>query len=133
MTDLEAGARLEAADYLRLRDAVGWRSAECDEATLRAALDRTWNVVARDGGRVVGIGRLLDDGAFYATIWDVIVEPDAQRRGVGTAIFERLLEEASACAIVALVASPLGKPLYERYGFSSDDGRGVAMLFRPNG
>jgi GNAT superfamily N-acetyltransferase len=133
MTDLETGARIEAADYLRLRQAVGWRSAELVDAAVQSALDRTWNVVAREGGAVVGVGRLLEDGAFYATIWDVIVVPEAQRRGIGTAILERLLEEASARSIVALVASPAGKPLYERYGFTSDDGRGVAMLMRPNG
>ena len=133
MTELEAGARLDVADYLRLRDAVGWRSAELDHTVIQAALDRTWNIVVREDDRIVGIGRLLDDGAFYGTIWDVIVDPPAQRRGIGTAILERLLEEAAGRAIVTLVASPMGKPLYERCGFSSDDGRGVAMLLRPNG
>ena len=133
MTELEPGARLEIADYLRLREAVGWRTTGVEDAVLQAALDRTWNVVAREGGRVVGIGRLLEDGALYATVWDVIVEPQAQRRGLGTAILERLLEAAASRAIVALVASPAGRPLYERYGFSSEDGRGVAMLFRPKG
>ena len=133
MTNLEAGARIDVADYLRLRDAVGWRSAALDDAAVQAALDRTWNVVAREDGAVVGLGRLLEDGAFYGTIWDVIVVPEAQRRGIGTAILERLLEQAGERSIVALVASPAGKPLYERYGFTSDDGRGVAMLMRPNG
>jgi GNAT superfamily N-acetyltransferase len=133
VTDLEAGARLEVADYRRLVGAVGWRARVLDDDVVQAALDRTWNVVAREDGEVVGIGRLLGDGAFYATIWDVIVDPPAQRRGIGTAILERLLAEASSRGIVTLVASPAGKPLYERYGFTSDDGRGVAMLMRPNG
>ncbi len=132
MTELEAGARIDVADYLRLRESVGWRSAALDDAAIQSALDRTWNVVAREAGHVVGIGRLLDDGAFYATIWDVIVVPEAQRRGIGTAILERLLDEASGHAIVTLVASAAGRLLYERYGFTSDDGRGVAMLMRPN-
>src|SRR5581483_4651082 len=121
------------AEYLRLRESVGWRTVELGDEAVQAALDRTWNVVAREDGAVVGIGRLLEDGAFYATIWDVIVVPEAQRCGIGTAILERLLEEAAARSIVALVASPAGKPLYERYGFTSDDGRGVAMLMRPSG
>ncbi len=62
----------------------------------------------------------------------MIVVPEAQRRGIGTAILERLLDEASGHAIVTLVASAAGRLLYERYGFTSDDGRGVAMLMRPN-
>jgi GNAT superfamily N-acetyltransferase len=133
MTELESGARIDVAEYLRLREAVGWRSAQLDDPAVQAALDRTWNVVAREDGEIVGIGRLLEDGAFYATIWDVIVVPDRQRDGIGTAILERLLEQAGERAIVTLVASPAGKPLYERYGFTSDDGRGVAMLMRPDG
>ncbi len=130
--ELESGARLQASDYARLRAAVGWRPAPRAEV-VQAALDRTWNVVAREEGAVIGIGRLLEDGALYATIWDVIVLPEAQRRGVGSAILERLLERAAGRGLVVLVASPAGRSLYERYGFRAEDARGVAMFLRPSG
>ncbi|HUJ55676.1 MAG TPA: GNAT family N-acetyltransferase [Gaiellaceae bacterium] len=133
MPELEAGGRLEAADYRRLRAAVGWSTPPADDTALQAALDRTWNVVAREQGEIVGIGRLLDDGALYATIWDMIVVPGAQRRGIGTAIVERLLERAAGRTIVALVATPEGRPLYERFGFRPGSDGSVAMLLRPPG
>jgi GNAT superfamily N-acetyltransferase len=131
MPEIEAGTRLEVAEYRRLRAAIGWRTPPVDDATLQAALDRTWNVVAREGDEIVGLGRLLDDGALYATVWDMIVVPEAQRRGIGTAILERLLERAAERTIVALVATPAGRPLYERFGFRSESDGSVPMLLRP--
>jgi GNAT superfamily N-acetyltransferase len=129
--ELEAGARLAVADYRRFRAAVGWIAPPGDDEAVQAALDATWNVAAHENGKLVGIGRLLDDGTLYATIWDMIVLPEAQRRGVGRAILERLLEYASARTIVALVATPAGRPLYEAYGFQAESGGSVGMLLRP--
>jgi GNAT superfamily N-acetyltransferase len=131
VAEVEAGARLEAAEYRRLRAAVGWGTPPADDAAVQAALDRTWNVVARQEGEIVGIGRLLDDGALYATIWDMIVVPEAQRRGIGSAILVRLLDRAAGRTLVALVATPEGRPLYERHGFRVESRESVAMLLRP--
>jgi GNAT superfamily N-acetyltransferase len=129
--ELEEGVRLAAAEYCRFREAVGWIPPPVHDAELQAALDGTWNVVAREHGELVGIGRLLDDGALYATIWDMIVLPGQQRHGVGRAILERLLHRAERRTIVALVATPSGRPLYEEYGFRTEDSGSVGMLLRP--
>ena len=131
MLELEEGVRLAAAEYCRFREAVGWVPPPVHDAELQAALDGTWNVVAREHGELVGIGRLLDDGALYATIWDMIVLPGQQRHGVGRAILERLLHRAERRTIVALVATPSGRPLYEEYGFRTEDSGSVGMLLRP--
>ena len=131
MVEIEAGARLEAAEYRSLRAAVGWSAPLADDAALQAALARTWNVVAREAGAVVGMGRLLDDGALYATVWDMIVAPEAQRRGIGTAVLQHLLRQAAGRTIVALVATAAGRGLYERHGFRAEDGGGTGMFLRP--
>jgi GNAT superfamily N-acetyltransferase len=131
MAEVEAGARLDAGDYRRLREAVGWATPPLDDATVQVALDRTWNVVAHSEDGVVGIGRLLDDGALYATIWDMIVLPAEQRRGIGSAILERLLERAEGRTIVTLVATEAGRPLYERFGFRVESGGSWGMIRRP--
>ena len=131
MAEIEAGGRLEAADYRRLRAAVGWSTPPLDDSALQSALDRTWNVVAREDGALVGIGRLLDDGALYATVWDMIVAPNVQRRGIGAAILGRLLDRAAERTIVVLVATVPGRELYERFGFTPEDGGGAGMSLRP--
>ena len=45
---------------------------------------------------------------------------------------ERLLARASRRTIVALVATPSGRPLYEEYGFRTEDSGSVGMLLRPS-
>jgi GNAT superfamily N-acetyltransferase len=132
VAEIEGGARILVDEYRRLRDAVGWGTPD-DDRPLQEALDCTWNVAAREDGELVGLGRLLDDGALYASIWDMIVVPEAQRRGVGTAILARLLERAAERTIVALVATEAGRPLYERHGFRTASGGGVGMILRPGG
>jgi GNAT superfamily N-acetyltransferase len=131
--ELEDGAHLDVAVYLALRRTAGWIEPPAVDADVQQALDRTWNVIARDPeGDVVGIGRLLEDGALYATIWDMIVHPDRQGRGIGTMILQRLLAQARSRTIVALVATPLGRPLYERYGFRTESNGSVGMVLRPD-
>jgi len=132
MPELDEGARIDVGEYRRLRETVGWSAPAASDAALQAALDGTWNVTAREDGELVGLGRLLDDGALYATIWDMIVVPGEQRRGIGRAILERLLARASARTIVALVATPAGRPLYEEYGFTVESSGSVGMLLRPS-
>lgn len=130
-TVYEQDASIEPRTYRALRRAIGWFDPALDDASLGAALDRTWNVVARNDDRVVGIGRLLDDGALYATIWDMIVDPDYQQRGVGRALLDLMLARAAARTIVALVATPHGRPLYESVGFALESNGSVGMLMRP--
>lgn len=130
-TVYEHDASIVPHTYRALRRAIGWSDPALDEASLAAALDRTWNVVARRDDRVVGIGRLLDDGGLYATIWDMIVDPEHQRRGIGRAILDVMLARTSARTIVALVATPHGRHLYESVGFELESRNSVGMLMRP--
>jgi GNAT superfamily N-acetyltransferase len=132
VAEIEAGARIQVEDYRRLRESVGWGTPDGDDA-IQSGLDVTWNVVAREGGEIVGIGRLLDEGALYAALWDMIVVPHAQRRGIGSAILDQLLERAAERTIVVLVATAAGRPLYERHGFRTESFGGIGMILRPGG
>jgi ribosomal protein S18 acetylase RimI-like enzyme len=42
-------------------------------------------------GRLIGLARCTSDGAFNATIWDVLVDPDFQGQGLGKALVEGLV------------------------------------------
>lgn len=127
----ELGARIDTEVYRGLRAAAGWSEPAAGDAELAAALARTWNVVALDRTHAVGIGRLLDDGALYATIWDMIVLPTHRRQGIGRRILNLLVAQAATRTIVSLVATPDGRPLYERAGFRLESRGSVGMLMRP--
>jgi hypothetical protein len=69
-------------------------------------------------------GSLAGQGALglygrAGTIAKMIVAPRFQRRGLGAQILRVLLTEASnrSMTTLGLVATPLGRPLYEREGF----------------
>ena len=127
---LTEGDRLDPYEYRRLRGAVGWSEPAVDDDILGAALDSTWNVTARDdAGELLGMARLMDDGALYATVCDMVVDPSHQHSGVGRAIFERILARAGGRSLVGLVATSAGEPMYRAAGFAEQSG-GSTALFR---
>jgi GNAT superfamily N-acetyltransferase len=80
-----------------------------------------WLLALLDG-QPAGMGGAIDYGAF-AYIGLMAVLPALQRRGVASAIMERLLGwiAARGCPTALLDASPAGERLYEKLGFVDDD------------
>jgi GNAT superfamily N-acetyltransferase len=96
--------------------AVGWGARDPDE--IRAAFGRsTFKAFAYDGGELIGFGRTIDDGRFYATVVDVVVSPAHQRRGVGRAIVEDLQGRMKGFLVVTLTAAPEVQPFYKKLGW----------------
>lgn len=89
-------------------------------------------VVAIDGTEVVGMARLVGDGAKYFYIQDLAVLPAYQGRGVGSAMTGQLLDyvarTAPATAFVGLFATGAATALYQREGFTSGDMTGMFRL-----
>jgi predicted N-acetyltransferase YhbS len=98
-----------------LREDWGDRRANLDFATSHP---ETRPFVADADGTVVGTGLVTISGpaAWIGTVW---VEPSWRRRGVGLALTQATLEaaEAAGCRTLVLVATEVGRPLYERLGF----------------
>lgn len=124
------GDRLAPAEYRRLRAPAGWPDPGLDDDALAETLASTWNVTARgDDGALVGMGRVQDDG-LYASIWDMIVLPEHRRRGVGQALFDRMLARCRGRSLVSLVATPYGAPIYRAAGFAEESRGSVALFLR---
>nr|WP_240613313.1 GNAT family N-acetyltransferase [Brachybacterium endophyticum] len=71
-------------ETLALYDAVGWDAYTEDPQTLGRALAGSTRVVtARQGERLLGIARVLSDGASIAYLQDVLVDPGSRHRGIG--------------------------------------------------
>jgi ribosomal protein S18 acetylase RimI-like enzyme len=128
---IRRGDRVAPAEYRSLLAAVGWRPLEQDDAAVAAALEASWNVTARTAdGRLLGLARVLDDGVFYASIWDVIVRPEWQRSGIGRALLAAVLEQTAGRRLVSLVSTAAGEALYRSAGFAETDGRSTALFRR---
>ena len=71
----------------------------------------------RIDGSLIGFGRAVSDGEYYASIYDVIVKPDMQGVGVGTAIMKSLLEPLQGFLFTHLTSTPGNEGFYGRLGF----------------
>lgn len=60
----------------------------------------------------------------FAYIMNMYTKPKWRRKGIGSALLEKLIEEIKKKAIYSVVlhATPSGRPLYEKYGFRGNDG-----------
>ena len=91
-----------------------------DPETIRLALEETDLFVhAWDGDRMVATARVITDGAYYATLWDVIVDPDYQGRGIGTDVMRRAVEPfvGRGFSFIALYSADGKQGFYEKLGF----------------
>ena len=124
----------DAAQYLQLFETTGWNNAyRADAAELYRALQHsTYLVAAFDGETLVGVGRVVSDGVLYAMIYDMIVAPSHQGRGIGTEILARLIGKCRSAGIREIqLFSARGKaPFYRKRGFVErpPDGPGMRWV-----
>ncbi len=109
-----------------------WREEAAWRAAIPAMIRGSFCVLlARDGGRIVGMGRVISDGASDAYIQDVVVLQDHRGRGIGREIVRRLADRCVRAGIswIGLVAEPGTQAFYEPLGFRALAGH-VPMLHR---
>lgn len=118
-----ADNQLTAEDFIRLKTATGFMRRSLEQAD-RAIRNGLFNVTAVCDGEVVGMGRLVGDGAMYWYLQEIIVLPEYQGKGIGKSIVSRLLEHIRENTIpgtgveVGLTAVKGKEPFYEKFGFS---------------
>ena len=103
---------LEAEEFLGFASRV-WPG-DYDVEKTRAALTRTLNITARDGGRLAGCLRILTDGYFFGTITELLVLPEYQGQGVGSALLRLAGEHAPT--LLYFGAQPGVEGFYEKNG-----------------
>ena len=76
-------------------------------------------VIATEGERIVGMGRVISDGVSDAYIQDLTVHPDRRKQGIGQFILQTLLERLNTDGIrwIGLIAAEGTRPFYEKLGF----------------
>ncbi len=68
------------------------------------------------GTDLIGAGRAISDGEFFATICDLVVLPEYQRQGVGKTIMKGMIEKLAVPKVI--LACVLGQEgFYRKLGF----------------
>lgn len=127
---------LTANDFIFLQESVGW-GGQINQ--MEKALQNTiFSVSAYDGDDIVGMGRLVGDGAFIWYIMNLVIQPQYQRNGIGTEIMKRLLSYISKESLpetnvtIGLFSAKGKEPYYEKFGFKTrpDENFGAGMQLR---
>jgi ribosomal protein S18 acetylase RimI-like enzyme len=116
-----------------LCDAVGW--ARRPIRKVKKALEYSFLVVTMwelkaNRRRLVGFARATSDHAFNATVWDVVVHPSCQSRGLGKALMQFTIRKLRNEDIsnITLFADPQVVDFYRRLGFVLDP-EGIKGMF----
>jgi GNAT superfamily N-acetyltransferase len=114
---------------LALSAASGWnqRAAEW-HMMLQIAPSGSFAAVA--GDRIVGTAIGIDYGRF-GWIAMMLVDPEYRRQGVGARLLEAAMRAVPSGLPLRLDATPLGRPLYEHYGFELESA--LTRHVRPGG
>ena len=92
---------------------------EQDKWSLLLAASEVFGVDAPDGRGLAGAVVLTRWGADYAAVGMMLVAARYGRRGAGRALMEHVLRAAGDGATVTLFATDMGRPLYEKLGFTA--------------
>jgi len=122
-------------DYKRIRVAAGLSYKDTGAAEIGLA-NTVFGVCMESEGRVVGIGRIVGDGALFFEIVDIAVMPEHQGKGPGAKIMDALMshlrKNAAPRAFVNLISDPGVSGFYERYGFEvrTPESPGMSLTIR---
>lgn len=109
-------------DFLTLRTKVGWGDLDVNIAE-KSLNNSLFHVIIRNDGQLVGMGRVVGDGAMYFYIQDVVVDPSYQKQGIGAALMAKIEDYLSNAtnqgATIGLLAAQGKEAFYSRYGYTS--------------
>jgi GNAT superfamily N-acetyltransferase len=112
-------------EYLYLRSKVGWRVLSDTQAELAISNSIYFLKAYDDENNLVGMGRLVGDGAVICYIQDLVVIPECQGRGVGSVIIEGLkqyaegLRQDDTTMMLCLMCAKGREPFYLKHGFTA--------------
>jgi ribosomal protein S18 acetylase RimI-like enzyme len=124
---------LDLYELEELCDAVGWSRRPLRK--VRKAIQHSFIVVSMweqkgQRRRMIGFSRATSDHAFNATIWDVVVHPDYQNKGLGKALMRQVIKKLRTEDIsnITLFADPHVVGFYRSLGFMEDP-EGIKGMF----
>lgn len=126
-----AAASLSRDDVLSLYAAVGWTAYTRDPATLFAALEGSTAIfTATDDASLVGLARVISDGATICYLQDLLVHPESQRGGIGSALVTAAFAAFPGVRQKVLLTDdePGQRAFYEALGFAEASALSTGVL-----
>ena len=119
--DIREIAEFKEEEILPLYTAVGWTAYNENPEALEHGFKHSLLVLAAyEKDALLGILRAVGDGHTIVFIQDILVYPDRQRQGIGSALLKALLERYPAVRQIELVTdnTPGTVAFYKAAGFT---------------
>lgn len=123
----------QSGEVLALYKAVGWTNYTQNPQMLQQAFAHSLKIwAAFDGETLAGLIRVVGDGASIIYIQDLLVRPEYQRKGIGTALMKKILDEYAGVYQKCLAADDTEKTaaFYRSLGFEQLDDWGCCGFIR---
>ncbi len=123
-------------DFFKLFESTGWNEEyHLNTDELYSSLSKSYYTVsAYDREKLIGFGRIVSDGILHAMIYEMIVYPEYQRKGIGAKILEMLVQKCLSDNIrdIQLFCAKGKRAFYEKHGFTArpDDAPGMEYNFK---
>jgi GNAT superfamily N-acetyltransferase len=107
-------------DSLRLSSTAGWNQQHADwQMLLTIAPTGSFGAIDHSNGQIVGtaIGIHYESFGWIAMM---LVDPAYRGRGLGARLLEAAMNALPADIPIRLDATPMGRPLYQRFGFADE-------------
>ena len=121
ITACTVGTLPDRSEVVALYDAVEWSSYTGAPDTLMKGLYNALRVVvARVDGQLVGLARVVGDGATICYLQDVLVHPDVRRQGLGESLVKEAFAPLAAVRQHVLITDEEDgqRSFYESLGFT---------------
>lgn len=116
------GGKVDPKQLQDLYEFVPWaRGRDIDR--IKQMLENTdYAFSVREGRRLVGFVRVLTDRIYRATLWDMVVHPEFQGKGVGEALMKAVLKHPVLSRVQKFWLNTRDKKsFYEQFGFKASD------------
>ena len=107
-------------EILQLYTQVGWTAYTEDMPALERGYKNSLLVLAAyENGELLGIVRVVGDGTTIVLVQDILVYPEKQRQGIGTALLKAVLDRYAHVRQIQLLTdnTPKTVAFYRSLGF----------------
>jgi aralkylamine N-acetyltransferase len=123
-------------DLEKLCDSVGWVRRPFRK--VKIAIEHSFLTISlfyykNNSQILIGFARATSDYAFNATIWDVVIHPHFQGKGLGKALMDQIIQHLRYADIttITLFADPQVISFYKNLGFMTDPDGVKGMFWYP--
>jgi N-acetylglutamate synthase-like GNAT family acetyltransferase len=121
--------KIDVNQVLELYRMTEWAKNRTREETETILANSSLVLTAWDEDHLSGMCRVLTDFVVRATLYDVIVRPEDQGKGVGRLLVERALHHPSLHRVpVFYLLTKDKQSFYEKFGFASTEERGLHAM-----